>query len=288
MKKTFFLLLASAAVLAGCRGSNPKDPEALPAAVTTAKAVLKEITTVVDVSGKMWPQSQVQVFALVPGKVQEVLAGEGDRVKKGAVLARVRQEAPGSDFKPSPVAAPLAGVVLRKMVEAGAMVTPQTPLFEMADLSCLTFKGQVFGEDIKKIRAGQRMMITGSGQDTLVGLTVSKLAPQLDPATGGLTIEASICLYKNALLPGQAVEGHVVTGVSKGLVVPRSSVVRDSLGRDGVFTLSGNAAAFVPVKITTRSPDHFTVEGLKPGQEIVFEGASGLNDGQKIRIVDRQ
>jgi RND family efflux transporter MFP subunit len=256
--------------------------------VTTAKAVLREITTVVDVSGKMWPQSQVQVFALVPGKVQEVLAGEGDRVKKGAVLARVRQEAPGSDFKPSPVAAPLAGVVLRKMVEPGAMVTPQTPLFEMADLSCLTFKGQVFGEDIKKIRAGQRMMITGSGQDTLVGLTVSKLAPQLDPATGGLTIEASICLYKNALLPGQAVEGHVVTGVSRGLVVPRSSVVRDSLGRDGVFTLSGNAAAFVPVKITTRSPDHFTVEGLKPGQEIVFEGASGLNDGQKIRIVDRQ
>jgi multidrug efflux pump subunit AcrA (membrane-fusion protein) len=286
--KKILLAILPVIIVAGCRGSKTQNPEALPAAVTTVKAVLKEVTTVVDVSGKIWPKSQVQVFALVPGKVQETLAEEGDLLKKGALLARVRQEAPGSDFKPSPVEAPLAGVVLRKMTEAGAMVTPQTPLFEMADLGCLTFKGQIFGQDIKKIRPGQRMMITGSGQDTLVGLTVSKLAPQLDPATGGLTIEASICLYKNALLPGQAVEGHVVTGISQGLTVPRSSVVRDSLGREGVFLPANDIATFTPVKITTRSTDHFTVEGLEPGQEIVFEGASGLNNGQRIRIVVRR
>jgi len=107
---------------------------------------------VFDISGRILPQNQVTVYSSIPGKVLEVLVGDGDRVGRGRTLARVIQDLTGSDYRPHQVVSPIAGVVSRTMASLGATVTPQTPLFEVADDRCINFVGQIFGEDLSKIK----------------------------------------------------------------------------------------------------------------------------------------
>jgi multidrug efflux pump subunit AcrA (membrane-fusion protein) len=268
-----------------CRPRPEQVPEK-PAPVTAFVAIRHQIRTVVDLAGTVEPQSRVTVYSRVSGEVKSVAAGEGDRVARNGLLAQVIQDQPGSDFLPHPVRSPIAGTVLRALVSQGAAVGPQTPLFEVGDTRCINFEGQIFGEDRARVRLGQRLMVAGQGGDTLLGLTVTRLAPQLDPVTGGQKLEATVCLMKNPLLVGQSVTGHVEVGRLEGIMVPRMALARDSLGREGIYRISGDSAAFMPVKVLNRSLEHFLVEGLPEGTVVAAEGAGSLRPGSKVTVVE--
>lgn len=278
------LILAAALMsmaLWGCRAKP--TPEERPIPVTGFVAQRVQIPTVIDVSGKISPQNQVLVYSSVPGKVIEVLASEGDRVVRDRALARVIQDLPGSDYRPHQVVSPIAGVVIRALASQGATITPQTPLFEVADDRCINFVGQLFGEDRGRIRKGQRLLVSHHG-DTLFDMSITRISPLVDPVSGGQEIEARVCLIKNPVLIGQSVDGLVITGSLSGIAVPRNSLVKDSLGQEGVYLLDQGRAAFQPVRVINRAEEYFLVEGLEPGLLIAADGAADLSPGSKVGI----
>ncbi len=278
-------LLLAAGLLPAC-GKRQQPLAEKPVPVSVFITYRQGMKTVVDVSGRVEPQNRVSVFSQVAGKVKAVSAKEGDKISRNSVLAQVLQDIPGSEYQPHPVKSPIAGTVLKVSISQGATITPQMPLFEVGDTRCLNFAGQVFGEDRALVKPGQRMAITGNEGDTLLGLKVERLAPQLDQVTGGLDIEATICLIKNPLLIGQSVDGHIIVGSSSGIAVPRISLVRDSLGRDGIYLVQGDSAAFRPVRIVNRSEEYFLIEGVPEGEKAVSEGSSDLRPGRKVTVVD--
>lgn len=279
-----FTVLMAVIFPTSCR-QKPKETSEKPVPVSVFTAKLQEISTVVDIAGRVEPQNRVTVYSQVAGKVKSVVLSEGDRVARNGLLAEVIQDIPGSDYLPHPVRSPIAGTVLSVAASQGASVNPQTPLFEIGDTRCINFVGEVYGEDRDRVRPGQKLLVTGQGGDTLLGMSVGKLAPQLDPVTGGQRIEATVCLLKNPLLIGQQVDGHVEVGRLTGILVPRVSLVRDSLGRDGVYEVSDDSAVFRQVRVLNRSQEHFLIEGLPEGAQVVAEGASGLRPGRRISVV---
>lgn len=278
------LLLMAGAMMFGCaRKPAPVMEKPVPVSVFTAAG--RKVQTVVDVAGQIEPQSRISVYSLVAGKVSRVAVQEGDKVRRNGLLAEVLQDVPGSEYQPHPVRSPISGTVLRAMASPGASVNQQTPLFEVGDTKCIKFVGQIFGEERAAVRPGQRMMVTGAGGDTLMGLTIGRLAPQLDPATGGQGIEATVCLLKNPLLIGQSVGGHIEVGSVYGVAVPRLSLARDPEGNPGVYLASGDSAVFRRVSIIHRAQNFFLVEGIDEGTGVVAEGASSLAPGRKLSIV---
>jgi len=251
-KITTVLILLAAGLLPAC-GPRQQPLTEKPVPVSVFTTFRQEMKTVVDVSGRVEPQNRVSVFSQVAGKVKAVSAKEGDKISRNSVLAEVLQDIPGSDYQPHPVKSPIAGTVLKVFTSQGATVSPQMPLFEVGDTRCINFTGQVFGEDRALVKPGQRMAITGNRGDTLLRLKVMRLAPQLDQVTGGLDIEATVCLLKNPLLIGQSVDGHIIVGSSSGIAVPRISLVRDSLGRDGIYLVQGDSAAEVVLVVKTKN-----------------------------------
>lgn len=278
------MAIVAAMIPASCR-PGPEAVTEKPAPVSVFIAARQEIKTVVDVAGTVEPQNRVTVYSRVAGEVKTLAAKEGDKVARNGLLAEVMQDLPGSDYLPHPVRSPIAGTVLRAMASQGASVNPQTPLFEIGDTRCINFAGQIFGEDRARVRPGQRLMVTGQGGDTLLGLTVGRLAPQLDPVTGGQGIEATVCLLKNPLLVGQSVDGHVEVGSLSGIPVPRIALARDSLGRDGVYEIGGDSAVFRQVRVVNRSQEHFLIEGVPEGTLMAAEGAEALRTGRRILVV---
>jgi HlyD family secretion protein len=60
--------------------------------VQTEKAMKRTITQIVTASGKIQPETMVKINAEVSGEITQLPVKEGDRVKKGAILVRIKPD----------------------------------------------------------------------------------------------------------------------------------------------------------------------------------------------------
>lgn len=287
MKKliTIAILLLSFSLY--CKGKEKKVTETL----TPVKTIVVRDTTipvVVDVVGKIIPKNAVNVFAQISGKVEKILVREGDTVFANQTLATILQEMPGSEFKPYSVKSPIKGIVLRSLIDIGKTISPQTPLFEIGDIGCLNFKGQVFGEERFSVKPKQKIAITDSKKDTIAVVQINLVAPQVDPSTGGVTVESQVCRLATPninLLIGQTLNGHIIVATRTGMAIPRKAVVNLSEKGSGVYKLEDDKAVFTPIQIISRSEEYYLVSGLKENEIIISEGAERITDGQKVNVI---
>ncbi|MEO0160762.1 MAG: efflux RND transporter periplasmic adaptor subunit [candidate division WOR-3 bacterium] len=287
MRRTLIILVMLLFLFPFCKGKEKKVTEVV---VSVKTAVVKDTTipVVVDVVGKIMPKNAVSVFAQISGKVEKILVREGDTVFLNQTLATVIQEVPGSEFKPYSVKSPIRGIVLKSLIDIGKTINPQTPLFEVGDIGCLNFKGQVFGEERFSVKPKQRIAITDGKKDTVAVVQINLVAPQVDPATGGVTIESQVCRLatpKNNLLIGQTLNGHIIVATRTGMVIPRKAVVNLSEKGTGVYKLEDDKAVFTPIQIISRSEEYYLVSGLKENEIIISEGADRITDGQKVNVI---
>jgi HlyD family secretion protein len=84
--------LAVAAIGAGAFALRPKGPAEEKDKVKTAKAEVADVQVRVTEVGSVEPDVKVDVKSVLSGKVVELLVREGDRVKRGQVLARVEPD----------------------------------------------------------------------------------------------------------------------------------------------------------------------------------------------------
>ena len=93
VRKFWWIAGLLAIALAGAQAFKPKAPvEDEKNKVKTAKAELGDVQVRVTEVGSVEPQVKVDVKPVLSGKVVELLVREGDRVKKGQVLARVEPD----------------------------------------------------------------------------------------------------------------------------------------------------------------------------------------------------
>lgn len=87
--------------------------------VATEKAGSAVLAESLPINGRVeiTPEGQADVIARYPGRVVSLNAQLGQRVKRGQVLARVESS---ESLQTYPVTAPIAGVIVKKNVTAGA------------------------------------------------------------------------------------------------------------------------------------------------------------------------
>jgi HlyD family secretion protein len=82
---TGLLLVISVIVVRSLKGN--KLPE-----VYTEEAAARDLTELVSASGKIQPETEVKISSDVSGEITEMLVKEGDQVKKGDLLCRIRPD----------------------------------------------------------------------------------------------------------------------------------------------------------------------------------------------------
>ena len=86
------LLIASVVVVQVLKGNKPTE-------VYTEKAEVRDIIEVVSATGKIQPETEVKISSDVSGEITEMLVKEGDQVKKGALLCRIKPDLYVSAFE---------------------------------------------------------------------------------------------------------------------------------------------------------------------------------------------
>ena len=107
---------------------------------------------------------------------------------------------------------------------------------------------------------------------------------EIDPNTGAMLIQATFANPENLIRPGQFARVRaIIQNLENGILVPQRCV-RQLQGLTSVFVVnSENIVEERPVKLGPTYKDFWIVlEGLNPGEKIVFEGLQKVRNGVTI------
>lgn len=176
----------------------------------------------------------------------------------------------------SPLIAPRGGVILKKSITLGDMITPDTVMYEVADLSHIWLDVTVFPKDIALVHPGQTLVFT---TDSLPGKTFTGKIDYIQPTTqennATYIARANLSNVGGLLKPGIFGQVLLNRNLSQQVaVVPESAIQR--YGREAfVFIPEGsNRFRKQTIVLGDKVQDGYTIQqGLSAGTTVVGNGS---------------
>lgn len=182
------------------------------------------------------------------------------------------------------IRAPFTGVFDHRDAEVGTYLSPGQPCGTMIELNPLLIVGDVPETDAAKLHVGASATAKLVAGETLSG-RVRYVAHDADPSTRTYHLEITTANPQLSVRSGLSAEVRIAAGSGPAHLVPVSSLVLDSAGRQGVrYVLADDRVAFAPVKILEETPDGVWVAGLTGPIRLITVGQSYVADGQKVRV----
>lgn len=182
---------------------------------------------------------------------------------------------------------PVPGVVVERNVNPGMEVRPDynTPLFVVSNIKKLTLLMEVFEVNIGKIRLGQKLSVSVPAYPgELFPATVQYIGQVLDEKSRTIQVRCDLPNADSRLLPGMYATITVDSNPRDlAIVIPLTAVFTEG-DADFVFiALDDNHYQQRPVEIGLRLKDKAVVTGgLKPGEQLVTEGALTLRAEEQV------
>ena len=179
------------------------------------------------------------------------------------------------------ISAPFDGTILAKDVVVEERVGPQTKLFDLADLSTVWVRADIYEKDLSGLEAlkGKRVRYrSASYPGRLFEAEVFYTGEEVDPKTRTVQMLAASGNEERLLKPGLFVEVELPVGTAEEVVhVPKSAVQRDG-GEAFVFVRHEEGEfARRDIEVGREGTDVVeVVEGLEGGELVVVKGSFAL------------
>jgi len=181
------------------------------------------------------------------------------------------------------VKAPIDGYVTALNVQVTDNVYPGAPLFTDSNLNAIEAKLYVTPEEARTVRTGQAARIEEDGQAARGVVTQVSLI--MDPLHKAFPVTASFANQGFALTSGITADVALEIYRAPAIVVKQKELVRE-IDTCYAFVVNGDTAQRRALKVGHQDGLTFEVlDGLKPGDKLVTEGAQSLNDGTKVRVM---
>ena len=175
---------------------------------------------------------------------------------------------------------PLKGVVVKRGVEPGTVVNSGDVIATLADPKQLWFLGNVFEQDFRRIKQGQKMVLTLEAYPDKEFIAYANyISPTIDPQTRALLIRADLENTDDLLRPDMYASALLTTGMADAVVVPQTAIVRIRESRFAIIKVGPETFRRISVKGYDLNSKSFAItEGVEQGWQVLAEGAVLLND----------
>jgi HlyD family secretion protein len=278
----FFVSLS----LTGCQNKSRlvSEKEVIPVRVN--KVELQSIKNTLDYVDDIKAQDEAIIYPKVNGKIIEKIKEEGDRVRRGDVVAYIDRDEVGFKFEKAPVESPLTGIIGRTYVDKGTSVTPQTPIALVVDMDKVKIDIDITEENIPKIVLGQEAEVTLQAYpgEKFTGV-VSKISPVLDLDTRTAPIEIVIPNPDHRLKSGMFARVQLIMEEHKNVPV----IIKEAImGRGNdiyVYLIKESKAYQKDVRLGIRQGAYYEVtDGLQDGDLVVVMGQQKLYNGVAVMV----
>ncbi|MBC7659763.1 MAG: efflux RND transporter periplasmic adaptor subunit [Chitinophagaceae bacterium] len=246
-------------------------------------------------TGGVLPQNRLEIKPPIAGRIEQVLAREGDKVKKGQIIgwmssteraalldsARAKGAAElkrwEDMYRPTPILAPIDGTVILRSVEAGQTFTATDAFLVLSDR--LTVKAKVDETDLAQIKLGQpaKIILDAYPSEPIEG-RVDKLAYEAVTTSNVTTYTTDVIPLKTPdfMRSGMTANVTFYAESHKGvLLVSTEAIQSDS---DKIMVLVPSADPHAP------PVERLVKTGLTDGKQT--EITEGLKEGETILIKD--
>jgi membrane fusion protein, heavy metal efflux system len=182
-----------------------------------------------------------------------------------------------------PVRAPWAGRVAELSVTPGQTVAAGAPLARLVKVRPLWIVAALRPEDAVRVQVSPRgLVLRRPGQPVPLEVAAKDLrlvsrSPEVDPRTASVDVILEIDRSAADLPLGSAVEAELLlSGEKRGIVVPLGALIDDSGNTVAYVQLEGESFARREVRVLARLGSEALVEGLRPGERLVTQGAGAV------------
>jgi membrane fusion protein, multidrug efflux system len=251
------------------------DARELEAQVRSAEASLEFAQSTAARSDDLWRQ-------------KIITASEYERDRAALAAAQASLEQLKTRLGYADIRAPINGVVTEKRLEAGDIVSPQTRLFSVADISTLVSRVMVSELEVPLLQPGATVDVS---VDALGGARVAGRIRRIFPAADSVTrlVPVEVALTGSSLSqlrPGFTIRSTFRLGKRDGaLIIPTRAVMGPAGARTVVVVRNGKGERrMVRVGADIEGTTE-VLEGLSLGDTVIVAGHALLRDGAPVRIV---
>jgi len=191
-------------------------------------------------------------------------------------LAGIEQQK-DTQFSYHEIRAPFSGTLIGKHITLGEVVTTETTVFELADLTEVWGHLTVYQKDLDRIRPGQEVTIAARDGVGEAKGTIVYVSPVVEESTR--TAEARVVLPNTdgRWRPGQFVTGRVELKSFDVLIRIPITALQTLDEQSCVFVETDVGFDLRPVKIGQADEDYVeVVSGLNAGERYIAQGAFAL------------
>ena len=211
-------------------------------------------------------------------------ASDFDLAKSRAAAQRARLNTVVARLKDRVITAPFTGLLGFRQVSPGTLVSANTPITSIDDISTIKLDFTVPETFLGTMNIGAKVVAESvSYPDRKFEGVVRTVGSRVDPITRAVTVRAHVPNEDHALRPGMLLTVQVVTAEHLTLVVPEGAVFQVQ-NRAYVFTAVDQTAHQTQIEVGSRRFGLVeVVGGLNEGDLIVTEGIVKLRDGAGFR-----
>lgn len=250
-------------------GRTTIAPEAARAAgIETLAAGPANVSELLEVVGRVEldPSANASVGAKYPGPVMAVFRNVGDRVSRGALLARVESSYSLQTYS---VFSPISGVITQRNTNVGD-IADSDPMFVVSDPSRTVATFPIFPRDIEKVRPGQGVQVKALEGERAQGSVIRDFLPLAQVQTQTVTARASLPNPGGYWRPGMAVRGFITIDSRTVPLAVRTEAIQQFRDFRVVFAKIGDAYEVRMLELGKEGSEWTEVlGGLKPGTSYV-------------------
>ena len=264
-----YALAATQTDVDGARAQLAKAKDALEFAENTARDI-KSLYEQEAVSRQSYDKSVLDL-----NLAQSDYAGALELLRQ-AGIAKNQMESMRSE---AVLYAPFDGQIVSVMAQEGELTSPAYPILAIANDSKMVTVG-VSQKDVQRIRPGMTSEIR-MGDLTLAGVVQSVTnVPDMETRT----YQVSISVEASSIPVGAVGDVRIIVGEKRGISIPINSILSNTI--DYVFVIDEGLAHKRIVELGAIDRTRVFVDGLSPGDELVVEGMSNLENLDKVMIIE--
>lgn len=200
----------------------------------------------------------------------------------------------------SRITAPVTGRLGLRLVDQGNIVkaTDTNGLVVITQIQPIAVVFTLPEDDLpavmERLHTGETLPIEAYDRRSKTRLAQGRLVAvdnQIDPTTGTIKLKGQFDNEDRNLFSNQFVNVRMVLNILRGTtIIPASAIQRGIPGTFVYAVIKENHSVTVrPVKLGPSEGEKVVVlEGLKPNEQIVVDGADKLREGAKVELVTRQ
>ena len=194
-------------------------------------------------------------------------------------------------LKDSYIRAPFSGIIEKKFVDEGEMITgssvmKSSPILSLIKIDKVKIRGDVSENDFPLLKKGMSVEVRVDAYPKRIFTgKLSLISPSIDPLSRTGEVEIEILNPKLELKPGMFARVKIIVKERNNTLLVNEKAIFKENSKYYVWVVKNNEVKKRYVKRGIKEGKKIEIlKGLKEGEEIVIEGGIGLKEGMKVRV----